>query len=340
MLEKQINLYNDDCLNVLKKLPSNSIDLILTDPPYYQVKSDAWDNQWGSVDEFLDWLRTISLEMKRVLKPSGTLFLFCGSKLASDTEILLRESFNVLSHIVWAKPNGPWLRQRKSQLRTFFPSTERIIMCEQLDAEAYARKGSDIEKRTDSIKSSVYAPLIEYFIEAKKRSGLTASAICKAMGTTSASHWFTYSQWSLPSQEQYERLQSLFNDNSLANYGDIVDKKQTLQTEFSLLNKEYQAMRAEYESLRRVFRVSKEVPYIDVWTFRPVPYYPGKHPCEKPQDLLRHIITACSNEGGIVADFFMGSGSTAKACNELNRKFIGTEMDIDIFNKVEAYINK
>ena len=278
--------------------------------------------------------------MQRVLKPSGTLFLFCGSKLASDTELLLRESFNVLSHIIWAKPNGAWLRQRKSQLRTFFPSTERIIMCEQFNAESYARQESGIEKRTDSIKSSVYAPLIDYFIDARKRSGLSTSAICKAMGTTSASHWFTYSQWSLPSESQYKQLQALFNDGSLIDYKDIQNRKNVLQTEFSLLNKEYQEMRSEYERLRRVFRVSKEVPYTDVWTFRPVPYYPGKHPCEKPQDLLRHIITACSNEGDIVADFFMGSGSTAKACNELNRKFIGTEMDTDIFNKVEAYINK
>ena len=77
----QLQLIHADCLRYLKTLPDNSIDLILTDPPYFQVKKNAWDNQWPNVETFLAWLDEVLVEFWRVLKPSGNLYLFCGSKL-------------------------------------------------------------------------------------------------------------------------------------------------------------------------------------------------------------------------------------------------------------------
>ena len=52
-----------------------------------------------------------------------------------------------------------------------------------------------------------------------------------------------------------------------------------------------------------------------------------KHPTEKPVDLLKLLIENSSNEGDIVMDCFMGSGSTGIACINTNRKFIGIEID-------------
>ncbi|MEQ4674083.1 site-specific DNA-methyltransferase [Providencia vermicola] len=111
-----INLVNDDSLNYIKTLPDNCIDLIATDPPYFQVKSCSWDNQWENVTAYLSWLDEMLAEFWRVLKPNGSLYMFCGSKLAADTELLLRERFNVLNHIIWAKPSGPWRRACKADL--------------------------------------------------------------------------------------------------------------------------------------------------------------------------------------------------------------------------------
>jgi site-specific DNA-methyltransferase (adenine-specific) len=91
--------------------------------------------------------------------------------------------------------------------------------------------------------------------------------------------------------------------------------------------REYESLRQEYESLRRHFSVTADVPFTDVWTFKTVSHYPGKHPCEKPQDLLRHIISASSKPGAVVLDAFMGTGSTGVACRELGRSFIGIELD-------------
>ena len=90
-----------------------------------------------------------------------------------------------------------------------------------------------------------------------------------------------------------------------------------LVSTYSELNRQYASLLEEYKSLRRYFSVSAAVPYTDVWTHKPVQYYPGKHPCEKPADMLRQMITASSRPGDLVADFFMGSGSTVKAANAL-----------------------
>jgi DNA modification methylase len=51
------------------------------------------------------------------------------------------------------------------------------------------------------------------------------------------------------------------------------------------------------------------------------------YPTQKPEALLERIIKASSNEGDTVADFFLGSGTTAVVCKELNRKFIGCDIN-------------
>lgn len=102
----ETRLINADTTAFIKTLPDNSVDLIATDPPYFRVKSCDWDNQWKNEAEYLAWLDALLVEFWRVLKPNGSLYMFCGSRLASDTELLVRQRFDVLSHIVWAKPSG------------------------------------------------------------------------------------------------------------------------------------------------------------------------------------------------------------------------------------------
>jgi len=56
------------------------------------------------------------------------------------------------------------------------------------------------------------------------------------------------------------------------------------------------------------------------------------HPSQKPVDLLEYLIKTYTNEGELVLDFTMGSGSTGVACKNTNRNFIGIEKDEDIYN--------
>ena len=63
---------NTDALSLLKSIPDNTIDLVLTDPPYF-IGFDGgkgWDNQWKSERDYLDWCAEWSKECVRVLKPN------------------------------------------------------------------------------------------------------------------------------------------------------------------------------------------------------------------------------------------------------------------------------
>ncbi|EPF6087384.1 DNA-methyltransferase [Proteus mirabilis] len=334
-----MQLFNDDALSVLKTLPDNSIDLIATDPPYFRVKSCAWDNQWDNVEAYLSWLDEVLAEFWRVLKPNGSLYLFCGSKLASDTELLVRGRFNVLSHIIWAKPSGPWKKQNKESLRAFFPSTERILFAEHYQKPVTA-KGSEFSLKCKELKQNVFKPLIDYFRNARLALQVSAKEIDQATGKQMCSHWFSNSQWQLPSEEDYKKLQTLFT-----HIADKHEKLSPLSRQFTelereqfTLQKDYQELIKEYGLLRRPFFVTADVPYTDVWAYPPVQYYPGKHPCEKPSAMMEHIIRSSSREGDLVADFFMGSGATLKAALKLNRKVLGVELEKERFEQTEQEI--
>ena len=64
------------------------------------------------------------------------------------------------------------------------------------------------------------------------------------------------------------------------------------------------------------------------------------HPCQKPQELLEYLIKTYTNEGELILDFTMGSGSTGVACMNTNRKFIGIELDENYFNIAKQRIEE
>jgi len=69
-------------------------------------------------------------------------------------------------------------------------------------------------------------------------------------------------------------------------------------------------------------------------------YGKTKHPTEKPLSLIKHLIEIHSNENEMVLDCFMGSGTTGVACVNLNRNFIGIELDENYFEIAKNRIKK
>ena len=68
--------------------------------------------------------------------------------------------------------------------------------------------------------------------------------------------------------------------------------------------------------------------------------YDGFHPTQKPILLLEDLIKTFSNEGDLVVDLTMGSGSTMVACQNTNRRGIGIELEKEYFEIAENRINK
>lgn len=309
-------LLEGDCLNVLKGLPDNSADLICTDPPYFKVKTDWWDNQWSKPGQFLEWLDSIAEQWQRILKPNGSLYCFASPKMSARVEVMLGERFNIVNRITWIKcgNNTPGWHRRTSKetLRGFFPITESIIFCEHY-GDDNAAKG---------VRGSVFEPLIAYLNGERIGAGATLKECNLAYGSRMAGHYFNTVQFCLPTAPNYTKLQQAFPGYFTRSY--------------ESLQQQYESLQQQYESLRRPFSVTDDVPYTDVWSFPPVHSYSGKHPCEKPAALLEHIITTSSRPGAVVLDCFAGSGSTLVAAQKLGRESIGIEIDPHWVNFAKA----
>ena len=330
-----------DCLEVMRAMDDNSVDLIATDPPYFKVKGEAWDRQWDTPEQFLTWLGTIAAEWQRVLKPNGSLYVFASPQMGGRVEVMIRERLMVLNRIRWLKRHGWHQKTRPADLRSYLSPWEEIVFAEHYGADNIAKGEAGYIAKCDELRGFVFEPLRAYLAGEFERAGMlnnegkiAANVACgfsASAGGMASRHYFSRSQWQLPTEQHYLALRELLhlrgNWEENAREGYLRREYEDLRREYEDLRREYEDLRREYEDLRRPFSVTADVPYTDVWTFPTVQHYKGKHPCEKPLDMMRHIVAASSKPGALVLDCFAGSGSTGEAAVSLGRRFVGIEMD-------------
>ncbi len=101
-----INLYNDDCFNVLKTLPDESVDLVLTDPPYGTTAIE-----WDSVLDF----DKMWVELERITKPKSNIILFASQPFSS---LLITSKLDWFRYeLIWNKNKcgSPGLAKKRPQ---------------------------------------------------------------------------------------------------------------------------------------------------------------------------------------------------------------------------------
>ena len=82
-------IYNEPCLDTLMKMQDNSIDCVITSPPYWQLRDYGYDGQWGLEPTFQEYLEHLWSMMDLIylkLKPSGTCWINLGDTYASKTK--------------------------------------------------------------------------------------------------------------------------------------------------------------------------------------------------------------------------------------------------------------
>lgn len=338
-------LYCGDCRDILPSLPT--VDLVLTDPPYFKVKGDYWDNEWDEPRAFLDWLGSVVDLLAAKMASNASLYLFASPQMAGRVEVEIMQRLHVLNHLVWRK-GAPGLRSTsqgnkadKTTLRAWWPESERIIFAEHYNSDNAARGESSYVRACDELRGFVFEPIRAYLDGEREAAGVTPAEVNAATGTQMAGHWFTRVQWALPTERHYLTMRRLFSERGgerLAREHESLRRDyQALATEYEALRVQYDDLKAQFEALRRPFAAPLNQ-WADVWDFDPVPGYPGKHPCEKPMPLLAHVIAASSRPDALVLDAFMGSGSTGHAALMLGRRFVGIERDPAIFAQAVARI--
>jgi DNA modification methylase len=96
-----------------------------------------------------------------------------------------------------------------------------------------------------------------------------------------------------------------------------------LRKEYEDLRKEYEDLRNEYEDLRYTFNNNKSISSVIPCDIEE----DYGHPTQKPVKIIREFLLHSSKKNGVVLDPFMGSGTTAIACKQINRQYIGFELD-------------
>jgi site-specific DNA-methyltransferase (adenine-specific) len=307
-----------DCREILPTL--GKVDAVVTDPPYFKVKGDYWDNEWDEPAHFLDWMREIVALLAERLPANGSLYLFASPQMAARVEVTVRDLMNVLAMITWNKG-----ARRKgaagsgvdvTSLRTFWQaSSERIIFAEPHGSDEAADGEAGYTSACEQTKRGVFG---SYLSQEFERASVSRKEVAALFPSASGGLTGCVSNWLIgyncPTAEQYSKMRVLLGDGFLLR-------------EYEELRQEYEELRQEYEELRRPFRLDANLQWGDVWDFDPPPPTSGKHPCEKPLSLLRHIITVSTKPDAMVLDAFMGSGTAGEAALQNGRRFIGIERD-------------
>ena len=299
-----VTLLFGDCLERMKEIPDGSVDMILTDPPYGTVKGinnidhglsnkTEWDNKLES-DLFLK-------ECNRVLKKNKALILFGQEPYTSELIINAHKNIPFSYRKIWLKDHfANSLIAKKAPVNYF----EDIIV---------------FFKKHDLVNKN---PLALYVKELQENKGLfwngdlLTSLFIKEFGSKSKNNakavlkhilnW-EYVQFTCMTEKHYKILKNTLGiDKSLDEMKKINDDyKNITKKTFNLPpNQKYKSNVLEYKK-----------------------DYDGYHPTQKPVALITDLIKTYTNENETVLDFTMGSGTTGVACKNINRKFIGIELD-------------
>ena len=287
-------IHNYDALSGLKMLDDNSVDCIITSPPYYKLRDYHHDNQLGqeeTVHEYIDKLIEIMGECYRVLKKDGTLFVvisdtFNGNKKGkTDAKISY-----VKDQTVKKKQDGIMY---KSLLGV--PSRFDIRMID----SGWVKRNEIIWHKPNAMPSSVndnftidYEKVFFY----TKESTYYFNQLKEPMKTTDNSSP-RGSKGVVGNLNKGRRKQDCIGKNSSTGFNDRYETPKDLM-----------------RNMRSVWSINTESSNIE-------------HFAMFPKQLVERLIDAGCRVGGVILDPFMGSGTTAIVAKMKNRDYIGFEIN-------------
>jgi len=141
-----------------------------------------------------------------------------------------------------------------------------------------------------------------------------------ALGNQMGGHYFTKSQWCFPTEEAYKKLQAFGKGNAFKREHD------ELKREHDELKREHDELKREFYGTRAYFDNTHEN-MTDVWEFNRVTGEERHgHATPKPIEMMARAIKSSTQDGGLLIEPFLGSGSTLIAAEQLGRKCYGMEI--------------
>ncbi len=330
-------IHNTDALSGLKNLPDNSIDSVVTSPPYWGLRDYGTDGQLGQEPDFRQFIKNlieIFDEVYRVLKPAGTVFVNLG------------DTYNTVSSRALQIQNG------KTPLETMYSSKTGLKNKKAIGG---------LTKNDKALQNKSLIMIPERFAIAMiergwvlrnqniwwKRNAMPQSATDRFSVDFEKIFFFTKRPKGYYFEQQFEKAtgydgrkdimmkRSLKYDNTM-NAG---IKKPKARWRFKNLQKKGQQTHTLHER-RAAGAPEKEYPIRNMRTVWDIPTKPfsGSHFAVFPETLAKRMILAGTPENGIVLDPFMGAGTVAVVAKKLNRNYIGFEINSEYIKLAENRI--
>jgi DNA modification methylase len=258
-----------DCFELIKNHPDNSVDLVITSPPYSDIINYGKSISVKNSEDYVDWIIPLFKEIFRVLKPSGSFILNINDK----TEKGLRSCYiyDLISR-----------NNKETELKLY-------------DTYIWHKKSSIPNGSVKRFRNTT--EFIFHFCKSNKDMKFYMNRVL---------------------EKQSEKTKERLKYETFNYQGSIIDGKRINDKK---LIKQPTGVRPD-----NVFRFSTSSSSRDNLIKHPAPFH---------KELPSYFIKLLTDENDLVMDTFSGIGTTGIACKELNRNYIGYEMNEDycLFSK-------
>ncbi|MFX1605286.1 MAG: site-specific DNA-methyltransferase [Promethearchaeota archaeon] len=294
---------------------SGQVRLIYIDPPFlsgtdYTLKTKSsgdrqsagtlqeeliYSDRWkGGLEEYLEFMKVRLKAMKPLLREDGSLWVHLDWHMSHYVKVILDDIFgysNFVNEIVWKRTNSPKVQSRG------FGSQHDVILLYALDASQFKIQPMYREHDERSKKPYSY----------KDEKGKFRLIEIEAQGIqrTEGRKQFEWQGRTAPYLYRKETLDEWWEAGLI-----------------------YMSKNGRYTKKQYLSEVPG-IPVSDLWTdIHPVQGSSKEHtgfPTQKPEALLERIIGSSSDPGDIIADFFVGSGTTVVVAERMNRRWVACD---------------
>lgn len=294
------NLILGDCLEVLKKMDSETVDLIYLDPPFFSNRNyevlwgdtgeiRSFQDRWsGGIDHYIAWLKERVQEMHRILKPTGSIFLHCDWHANSYIRVYILDKIfgekNFINEILWT------YNTYQGQVKSYFARKHDTIYfySKSSNYTFHQQDGDNIEESVNFLRWQ------NYIVDGNK-----------IMGANYPKNDSRFTQrldaWKRRNNRDPEPDDVIFEVKSFP----IPD----YWTDIQAIDPKDKSERIGY-------------------------------PTQKPIKLIERILKSASNENDLILDPFVGGGTTIAVADRLNRNWIGIDQSVQAIKVTEFRLNQ
>ena len=296
-------IYTGNCLEELKKLPNESVDMCMTSPPYWALRDYGVEGQLGlekTFEEYIDKLCNIFDEVKRVLKKDGTCWVVIGDSYSGSNGVGWKETIGNTNRKVGGDRENFSLK-KSLEIKDTLPPKSLVMIPFRFAIEMVNRgwilRNTIIWHKPNCMPASVkdrFTVDFEYvffFVKSKK-------------------YWF---------EQQFEELLTLPHKPGNKVRAGVLRNDNT------------------EEDYARVWGNPNGRNKRTVWQITTKPFKEA-HFAVYPPELIETPIKAGCPVGGVVLDPFFGAGTTGVVAKKLGRDFIGIELNPEYVRIAESRI--